>query len=182
MKRILLSVIVLVTGLAQANAQIQREFLGCSLGASPQEVFQEISDKGYNIENTDDGFSAQSMENNPIVFRGCEWEYVFFSFYEDKLYSVSFVLSTDKSPVKTVIDGHNSLMTQFEEEYSQYKDENSDGKISIWNDGNTAIICKYFYFDDNANEVDYTTDKASMGAMFFDYKVSIRIVSEESEE
>ena len=58
MKRFLLSVIVLVTGLAQANAQIQREFLGCSLGASPQEVFQVISDKGYNIENTDDGFRA----------------------------------------------------------------------------------------------------------------------------
>lgn len=182
MKRFLLSVIVLVTGLAQTNAQIQREFLGCSLGASPQEVFQVISDKGYNIENTDDGFSAQGMENNPIVFRDCEWEYVFFSFYEDKLYCVMFVTSTDKSPVKTVIDSHKSLMTQFDGEYSQYKEENSTEKISLWNDGNTAVVCKFFYFDDDANEVDHTTDKASLGAMFFDYNVSIRMAEEESEE
>ena len=156
--RILISIIFATLGLLQSNAQIQRNFLGFTFGDSKQIVAQALRNKGYIIEFDSDGngIVAEGTSRNPIVFGGYEWQAAGFEFVNNKLYDVSFCISTYVAISRDeIIHRHNQLVYLLHEKYSQYNEEISK-QDAHWSDNNTGLICRYYYADSDGNIVNYS--------------------------
>lgn len=168
MRRFLIITVISTLALLPLNAQIQRKFWGYSFGSSKQVVLQGMRAKGYSIDNTSEGFLAIGTTQNPIKFGGYEWEWVSFKFFGNKLYDVSFCVTTDKASSQTIIEHYNSLIRQLDNKYAQYDREIYDDKNAQWGDSNTGVICRYMYIDSNHNIVDYPTRKVNMYLWYYD--------------
>lgn len=168
MRRTLVCIVFAILGLLQLNAQIQRNFFGYSFGSSKQLVLQGMRGKGYTIQDTSEGFVAHGTIQNPIKFGGYEWEWVNFKFYGNKLYDVSFCITTNLSSSQTIIEHYNNLIQQLDRKYAQYDREIYNDKNAQWIDSNTGVICRYMYIDSNGDLVDYPTRRVNMYLWYYD--------------
>ena len=75
------------------NAQIQRSFLGLTLGeATKPEVKQTLINKCISVEEYNGNITT-----NDITFGGEKWSHAVFQFYKGKLYSIVFGMSVSSS-------------------------------------------------------------------------------------
>lgn len=97
MKQILLTLSLFLS--LSINAQIQRSFLGLTLGeATKPEVKRTLINKGMSVEEY-----KGHITTNDLTFGGEIWSNVVFKFYKGKLYSIVFgmeVSSSNKPSVK----------------------------------------------------------------------------------
>lgn len=167
--KILISIVFAALGLLQSNAQIQRNFLGFTFGDSKQTVAQALRNKGYILDYDADGngIGAEGTARNPIVFGGYEWQGAYFCFFNNKLYDVSFCISTYVATTQDVIDRHNQLVYLLHSKYAQYDEEISDQEAK-WSDSNTGLICRYYYADRDGNIVNYKSNIIQMYLWYYD--------------
>ena len=168
MKKFLILIVFTTIGLLQMNAQIQRKFYGYSFGSTKQVVMQGMKGKGYTINNTSEGFMAIGTNRNPIKFGGYEWEWVTFKFNDNKLYDVSFCITTRKTSPQIITEHYKSLIRQLDYKYAQYEREIYDEKNAQWSDSNTGVICNYMYLNNEGDIVDYPTRRVNMYLWYYD--------------
>lgn len=168
MRRLMIYIVFATLGLLQLNAQIQRKFLGYSFGSSKQIVLQGMKGKGYTIKNTLEGFAVIGTPQRPVKFGGYEWEGVTFKFFENKLYDVTFIISTNKSTSQSIIDNYYKLIKQLDKKYAQYDRKIYGDQDAQWSDSNSGVICNYVYIDSNGNSVDYPTRRVCMSLWYYD--------------
>ena len=91
MKQILLTLSLFLS--LSINAQIQRSFLGLTLGeATKPEVKQTLINKCISVEEYNGNITT-----NDITFGGEKWSHAVFQFYKGKLYSIVFGMSVSSS-------------------------------------------------------------------------------------
>ncbi len=135
MKKILFTLILSLLTLTM-SAQIQRKFLGNTLGVSTYaQVKANMTQKGYRLAESSDKDCA--VYDN-VKFAGYDCKNVYFYFYNNKLKSVMFVLgqSFQKESFNSDIE---VLRNKLIDKYALYKVKNDDYEINF-TDGNTSII------------------------------------------
>ena len=101
------------------SAQIQRQFMGQTLGESTKsEVFKGLEDKGAFNDHT---IVEETISVNNIRFGGYTWSVAMFMFYENKLITVLFLDFEDSSKIKW--DG---LVNKLSSKYEKYKTDDVD--------------------------------------------------------
>ena len=150
------------------SAHISRSFLGYSFGSSKQAVLQGMRGKGYSIQRSSEGFMAVGTSQNPIMFGGLEWEWVNFNFISDKLYDVTFCLTTDNASPQYIIEQYNQLIKQLDDKYAQCSMEIYDERNAQWSDSDTGVICRYMYMDSDGNMVNNPTKRLNMYLWYYD--------------
>lgn len=141
-----------------ANAQIQKNYLGLTLGTTTRnEVYQMYpnatrnwagdmdiaSYPGSELDmNTTEGEPALNLHN--IKFAGIDWDYVNCSFYQGKLCEVHF-----SSQDKTSYSSWEDLCTALSKKYGKYRkavhnDDNKGYSYVVYSDDVTRIVaCLY---------------------------------------
>lgn len=182
MRKILLIILFATIYLLQANAQIQRTFFGCPFGSSEQKVKQVMKSKGLILGDTSEGFRVMDANDNLITFGGHKWECVSFKFYKNKLYQVTFMLTTSYSSSQTIIEQYIRLREQLDEKYAHLNIEMNNEKDAQWGDDNTGLICRYMYLDSNDNMVEKPTNKVNMYLWYYDKNLTgIKYNNDQSE-
>ena len=183
MKKILLIILFTTIYLLQANAQIQRTFFGCPFGSSEQKVKQVMKSKGLILGDTSEGFLVMDANDNLITFGGHKWECVSFKFYKNKLYQVTFMLTTSYSSSQTIIEQYIKLREQLDEKYSNMERNSAfEDKSTFWYDDNTGLICRYMYLDSNDNMVEKPTNRVNMYLWYYDKNlIGIKYNNDQSE-
>ena len=169
MKKYLICIILVTIGTFQLNAQIQRQFFGYSFGASRQVVLQGMKGKGFEIHNTSNGFMAYGSYKKPLIFGGYEWEFVSFKFYKNRLYDVSFCITTKHTSSQIIINHYNDLIKRLDYKYAQCKREIYDDLNAQWSDNKTGVICRYMYLNSEGDLVEYPTRKVNMYLWYYDF-------------
>nr|DAF12166.1 MAG TPA: hypothetical protein [Crassvirales sp.] len=149
------NILILLCICLSTNAQIQRTFFGFSFGCSKQVAIQKMKTLGYNIQNTDEGFIAESKINNNIKFGGYTWNFVEFKFYKNSFYNICFCSSsyTNQSKRMSLIN-YKELKNKLNKKYSQcHKDDWGVAGVG-WRDSKTGLICRYLYMN-NRGETAY---------------------------
>lgn len=138
MKRFLLSLVLLLVVIT-VSAQIQRTFLGCTLGVSTKAfVKNAMTKKGYRLKRID--------ENEKYVYQNVKFiEYtckeVCFSFYAGKLLSIDFFMESQiNNNYRNLPElEFKELRSILDAKYSAYKEDEQfyDDYVSNW-------YCRYW--------------------------------------
>lgn len=185
MKRIYLILIMFIFTISYSFSQIQRTFLGCSLGNTKQLVLQKIKSYGYTIYKTTDGFYAESNIYHKIKFGGYYWKIMDFKFYKNLLYTVTFCSTSYSSQSKEM------LLTDFKElKEKLYKKYGSKGSlfyeardISL-DDSKTGVVCRYLYLN-NEGDVSYQdayNKRLNLYLWYYDIQTNKKINKKEHDE
>lgn len=182
LKRFLICLLFAVISILHLDAQIQRRFFGYSFGSSKQAVLQGMKGKGYAIQNTSEGFMAIGSISEPIVFGGYAWEWVNFKFNNNKLFDVSFCITTETSSSQIIIQNYIQLTRKLDDKYAQLGRDYYNEQNIQWFDSHTGVICRYMYIDSDNNIVNYPTKKLNMYLWYYDIDESnIKRVNDETE-
>lgn len=140
MKKLLFTLLLSLLTLAM-SAQIQRTFLGNTLGVSTcAQVKSNMIQKGYRVA---EGSGTDCLIFLNVKFAGCSCEKAFFYFHNKKLYMVSFLL--EQSFIKDSFNQEIEILKdRLIYKYPQYITINEDDHLSA-NDGVTAVsvACSY---------------------------------------
>jgi hypothetical protein len=122
-------------------AQIQRTFMGFTLGKTTKaQVANSLKMKRMTLDYESDG----GLSTEGVRFENETWPYVYFGFYEDKLYMVQFFQSEDFVSTAYLEKLNDALNTMFAKKYLDYMSlNNPDDKMTRFNDGKTAIYYSY---------------------------------------
>lgn len=132
MKNVLIILLALMIGLPM-SAQIQTKFLGFTLGTSTKTEVHNKYKNETNILEDDNNIFVGGLK-----FAGHEWGITAFSFYDNKLMSISF---TDQEPSTTfqlMETTWNSLKNKLSDKYSDYYIDTTPYMI-YYTDGNTHL-------------------------------------------
>lgn len=143
MKRIILIGLLLLNVLA-SSAQIQRKFLGFTLGStSKTAVYNYLKTNHIKfIKNEEGEYCAEKVK-----FAGEIWEYVWFSFYNGKLYNVDFSISEYSKPIESMDLIYKRLDNSLSRKYAIYYDYNeSTSERKVYRDNTIQISFLYRYF------------------------------------
>ena len=127
-----------------ANAQIQRQFFGFTLGiTNKQQVVNNFKNKGKNVVKKDDDIVVRKLK-----FGGLEWEEVHFFFHENKLYEVFFNSNSDTYN-KTYLDSRRDMLLELlDKKYLQFYDSDySDEEGKFYTDHITVVKFVYEYYN-----------------------------------
>ena len=149
MKRILTILLALVIGLSM-SAQIQRSFLGFTLGKT---TTSEVHNKYKNESNFSIKKNGDCGLSYNIDFAGYSWEHVSFEFYKGKLYRITFF--TSQSLYSDYSKFWNKLKSSLNRKYSQYYLKSSTNDSIQYSDYNTSITLKYYIATAAYREVFY---------------------------
>ena len=143
MKKLLFTLFLSLLTLTM-SAQIQRTFLGCTLGVStPAQVKANMAQKGYRPSDTSNK-GCYIYDN--INFAGFSNTQAFFYFYKNKLYLVSFIL--DHSFLGDSFDTKIDLLRErLLEKYSSYVCK-SDYYDFVLNDNKTTNTLKRIFLNE----------------------------------
>lgn len=149
-----LSICLLLLCVLASSAQIQSNFFSFTLGETTmKEVYYYLEEKQYDITNNpiNEGF----MINNKMKFADCVWSKVLFTFYDNKLYCISFYDDESNTP-KTILDDKFVKVSKYlNDRYLSYCNGNepdskiySDAKVFLgferqYNDGKTYILLNF---------------------------------------
>lgn len=145
MKKLLFTLFLSLLTLTM-SAQIQRTFLGNTLGESTYEqVKNNMARKGYRMNEASDSVYA---EFDNIKFSGYDCKKAFFEFYDNKLYFVTFILgqSSQKESLNSKME---ELRTDLTDKYAQYIDTNEDDRISFFDETTAISTTRSFVKKDN---------------------------------
>ena len=143
MKKLLFTLILSLLTLTM-SAQIQRRFLGCTLGVStPAQVKANMAQKGYRTPDTSNK-GCYIYDN--VNFAGFSNTQAYFYFYKNKLYLVSFIL--DHSFLGDSFDSQIDLLREMLlKKYSSYVFK-SDYYDLVLNDNKTTNTLKRMFLND----------------------------------
>ncbi|MCQ2145991.1 MAG: hypothetical protein MJZ16_00575 [Bacteroidales bacterium] len=133
MKR-LITILFLVFISLNLSAQIQRTFLGCTIGEPIQSVKDKLEKQGFKINNQS---SIGQFHIRNAQFGGEYWWYVTFSISGEKLGYVEFKLHQEDGEFKRLND---KLMTKYKDYYRS--NESTEGE-----DISSFYKVKKVYFD-----------------------------------
>lgn len=123
------------------SAQIQRDILGCNLGTSSKNtVANTLKKKGLRYENA----STTQLCAFNVEFGGINWKYVFFNFFDNKLYQIAFMCSSfDSSPehLKISYDRVSGILQRKYKKY--YSSMYSDATNTSYDDKTTGVDLYY---------------------------------------
>lgn len=130
MKKLLLSLFLSLLTLTM-SAQIQRKFLGNTLGVSTYaQVKENMAQKGYRMAEASDNKCAL-FEN--VKFAGYDCKSAYFYFYNNRLKTVSFVL--DQSFQKESFNSEIEVIrNKLIDKYALYIYKNDDYEINFTDD------------------------------------------------
>lgn len=153
MKRII-SIVLLLVCVLTASAQIQRNFLGFTLGVTTKSVVYNKYKHNKSLQINEDG----DLRVSNITFAGQKWDLVLFKFANNKLQAVSF-FSTEPNTTITEMDmAWNRLSENLLIKYGKYYRDSSTSEHLMFTDGKTNLSLSYsvieyykglslFYFD-----------------------------------
>lgn len=136
MRKYIVTLLLLIFAVVCADAQINRNIMGVTIGKSTrQQVKTIITKKKYTIvENYDDIIIVKSYSG--ILFGGAKWGIIRFEFYKGKLYNLSFINKKDELCL-------SCLITKLDKKYSQFKTtkdvEGYWGDVCYYKDSRTMI-------------------------------------------
>lgn len=126
MKKVIF-ITLLLFSLASANAQIQRQFLGCYLGQDNiTSVCNKIDRMGYERNTNYDSnpslvsISVFPTSNRSIMIGGQSWTCAIFFFYHSTLYKVLFAKGPWGSTYDEMDHKIGIIINQLESKYSAY--------------------------------------------------------------
>lgn len=160
--RYILSFIVFFWGLC-LNAQIQRSFLGCSLGKTTRtEVKKQFNSKGVKVLTDSPGDFVVARQE----FAGIKWKEIHFMFINGTLYNVVFTNGNkdDKDGIlKTLKDYLDKSLL---EKYSAYSGKDKRNGKAFFYDGQTRVSTDYEYHNGNwILTLTYTDTQMLLGDM-----------------
>ncbi len=143
MRKCLITFLALVLGLSM-SAQIQNKILGFTLGStSKTTVYNYLKTNHIKFIKEENGeYCAEKVK-----FAGTLWEFVWFTFYDGKLYNVDFSLSDYSTPVQTMDLIYKRLDNTLISKYARYYDyDKSTNERKLYSDNVTQISFTYRYF------------------------------------
>lgn len=125
-------------------AQIQRKFYDFHLGTTTdKEVVSYFKDKGKEYQ-----FEGNTISVSDMKFGGEQWPTVFFKFYNNRLYSISFINSEPQTSKASLEGIYNRLKRKLDEKYSSYYDKISSVNYFIgYTDVQTDVCLRYAKFE-----------------------------------
>ncbi len=141
MKRLLITLILVAFSNICLFAQLQRRFFDFTLGVTTTaEVVDYFKKQGKEIEKREDNnYYVMYLE-----FGGNNWLGTSFSFYKDKLMSISFFNSELKSSRQSLEMSWERYQLVFSRKYSDYYDSKmSDDMMKVYNDDLTSVYLIY---------------------------------------
>lgn len=138
MKRTL-SICLLLLCVLSASAQIQRNFLGYTLGSTTKSVI-------YNKYKTNKLFHRYANGDfcvGDITFAGQKWDVVMFEFTNNKLASIQFFLTEPISSISEMDIVWDRLSGRLLEKYSDYYREASTSDVLQFVDSKTFLSLMY---------------------------------------
>ena len=140
MKRYLTILLALVIGLSM-SAQIQRTFLGFTLGTTTKsEVYEKYKGNDNFSEDKDGGYSVTNIE-----FAGQKWDIANFDFSDDLLLSVHFSMLSMFTSESILDSVWENLRLKLMEKYGDY---------------NYFSTSEYLLFKDDATKLSITNSYA----------------------
>lgn len=131
MKRTI-SILLLLLCVLTASAQIQRNFLGFTLGVTTKgQALNYLRNNNYNYESKDDGYIIRN-----VSFAGEKWKIASISFYDNRLVVIGFMgRVSQKTPLANAF---KSLVYRLNKKYSRYyidgdltQQHFSDGTVDV---------------------------------------------------
>lgn len=141
MKRII-SIVLLLVCVLTASAQIQRNFLGFTLGVTTKtQVYNYLKTHHYKFtkQTYEDGYQVEN-----VSFGGYHWTALFITFYKNKLSSVSFYDSDDFKPQELLEANYKYLSSSLDNKYYLYLSEQSSNE-KHYTDGIVECALEYSY-------------------------------------
>lgn len=127
MKKTILIILLLYLIFPCANAQINRNIWGLSLGESTKtQVTNVLRQKGYKYKSNPDG--SISFKANNLQYGGGFWTYVNFNFFNNKLSDIAFQ-NNENACIENIYSMFIGIKDKLEEKYGNYK---SDGLNDIY--------------------------------------------------
>lgn len=140
MKKIVFVILILLVSLS-CSAQINRTFLGVTLGVSTkQQVKTIMTQKGYTVTTDPDGSYSIIADN--ISFGGGMWTYVSFKFVNGYLSEIWFQNNERQSAVNLKVF-FDKLKMSLDKKYAAYYFDlpmDNVSKCAHYDDGKTAIL------------------------------------------
>lgn len=152
------------------NAQIQRKFLGFTLGSSTKSaVINGLKAKGFKPV-TDDN---ETYSVRYIKFAGHTWPYAAFTFYKGILHTVNFSDSDGLTPRQTIDVIWETLDTNLSEKYGKYYDSEFSSSVKKeFADGRTRIVFNYDFFQGSK----------IMSLMYYDINIRAKMSDDSADE
>ena len=141
MKKII-SIVLLLVCVLTASAQIQRNFLGFTLGVTTKtQVYNYLKNHCYKFskDDLDDGYKVEN-----ISFGGYQWTVAFITFHKNKLCSIEFYDSDDFRPQEFLEGSYKNLSTSLDKKYHFYLSEQSPNS-KHYSDGVVKCVLAYSY-------------------------------------
>lgn len=124
-----------------ASAQIQRNFMGFTLGESTKEqVYNELVKQNFDVWG-DPNFDTYVV-NGHIPFAGYIWTTLSVSFYNDRLYNITFF--DDDCSTEALIDKFNQIHLSLNKKYIDYLISDAT-TVKHYEDGDTHIMLQCDY-------------------------------------
>ena len=153
MKKALLIGLLLLSVLT-ASAQIQRKFLGFTLGVTTKtQIVNNLKSRNIKIHSDQDDIYFEN-----ITFGGQQWSYVFISFVNGKMAKISFMKDDETTTLTHLKSIYDNLESSLNKKYYQYKTDTSgtikysDGTVDICLDcddsngyGSTVFLSLIYY-------------------------------------
>ena len=154
MKKLLAIFLALFVGLSM-SAQIQRTFLGFTLGTTTKsEVYNKYKDKKYFLEDENGNYVVGALE-----FAGQKWDVTTFYFYNNRLLTVNFALLEYSTPLYVLDSIWENLKARILNKYSDYN-YYFDSEYLLFTDNKTRLSLSNLYASDTKALCLMYTDEA----------------------
>jgi hypothetical protein len=185
MKKIL-SILVFIFVVLQIDAQLQRKFFGHSFGSSKQSVVQTMKSKGYQVDNYSNKIYVTNPKLKTINFGGLDWECIVFEFFQNKLMSVTFCVTTDTYTPSVIVDKYNETEERLINKYQDYIDNRplakSGAKCIDFSDDKTQLIFRYIHIDSNGDASLTPTKRINLYLWYIDREIMVQQHESENSE
>lgn len=143
MKRTI-SICLLLLCVLAASAQIQRKFLGFTLGVTTKtQVYNYLKKHHYRFSRNElqDGFRVEN-----VTFGGIKWSVTFVYFHKNRFHHIWFCDTDDFKPLHILESTYEELSLSLDKKYYKYKSKtNSNSKT--YSDGVTKCYLDYSFQD-----------------------------------
>ena len=137
MKRIILTFALCISCIL-TNAQIQRNFFGCTIGSTTwNEAISAITKKCMMISESNRQNGEICIDN--IKFAGNNFNHAYMSFYNGVLSKISFIIM-DKE-----LESYKDLKKKLKVKYSSYLDSEEDYNMFFMDDDMSIINLSHTY-------------------------------------
>ena len=170
----------------QVEAQLQRKFYGHSFGSSKQSVVQTMKSKGYQVNEVSNKIWVTYPKVGTINFGGLDWEVIEFDFFQNKLTSVTFCVSTEIYTPSIIVEKYNQTEERLINKYQCYIGNRpltkSGAKCIDFSDDKTGLIFRYLHIDSNG-EISLTpTKKIHIYLWYYDKDLMAKKYDNENSE